>query len=538
LDEYEGLDADMVKLFSKAAASANVKVCVSSRPHLVFQDAFATGPGLRLQDLTASDIREYVTDRLTEDRQMQELIVREPIESPKLLYEIVTRSSGVFLWVELVVTSLLMGLGNHDSISDLQRRLRLLPRDLEQLYHRIVLKVDEIYREDTAQLFQLVDAASIGSNEWASIPANDFDGSEQLTIFTLALTQLEKYNVTNTNLNVPWDSAQIMKCCEDMDDRLKSRCGGLLETRFHKKTGLLPSTKVVYHHRTVRDFLVRPESRELLAGQTADTGFNANFMLHRAFTHQLSITPAELIREEDITICINASLTFAQRANTDGGIELPSSFEELITGAKKYWPKIKGGTFFLEEDPLKLAVCCGLDNYVKKVLSANPGLANQKNLLPLALVPKIKPPHLYINLFVRAMISLESKGQISMFDETLLQSNKNHFPSISMVKLLLEFGANPNQPFQGSTPWKHLLQYLYSVDDSYDSSSTSHWALAILVLLKYGAESSAVFEYQFENDMRKSKISKTFVTFPEVLNHMNLGDHKTEVFAELQRRTR
>jgi hypothetical protein len=35
LDEDEGLDADIAKLFSTAAASPNVKICASSRPHVV-----------------------------------------------------------------------------------------------------------------------------------------------------------------------------------------------------------------------------------------------------------------------------------------------------------------------------------------------------------------------------------------------------------------------------------------------------------------------------------------------------------------------
>jgi hypothetical protein len=56
------------------------------------------------------------------------------MQGPALVEEIVEKANEVFLWVKLVVQSLLAGLGNRDSITDLQRRLRELPSDLEKLY--------------------------------------------------------------------------------------------------------------------------------------------------------------------------------------------------------------------------------------------------------------------------------------------------------------------------------------------------------------------------------------------------------------------
>jgi hypothetical protein len=52
----------------------------------------------------------------------------EPVEAPKLIEEIVTAASGVFLWVKLIVASLLKGLGEHDEISDLQARCGRCPK--------------------------------------------------------------------------------------------------------------------------------------------------------------------------------------------------------------------------------------------------------------------------------------------------------------------------------------------------------------------------------------------------------------------------
>src|SRR6266536_1751278 len=45
LDEYEGDHGEMAESIRMLANSSNVKICVSSRPYLVFDDAFQGCPG-------------------------------------------------------------------------------------------------------------------------------------------------------------------------------------------------------------------------------------------------------------------------------------------------------------------------------------------------------------------------------------------------------------------------------------------------------------------------------------------------------------
>jgi hypothetical protein len=65
---------------------------------------------LMLQDLTYTDIKYYVTSRLEHDEGFELLRKREPTYATKLVESIVNKSSGVFLWVNLVVASLLGGM--------------------------------------------------------------------------------------------------------------------------------------------------------------------------------------------------------------------------------------------------------------------------------------------------------------------------------------------------------------------------------------------------------------------------------------------
>lgn len=94
LDEYEGdrngSHAEIARLFRTMACSANIKICLSSRPWLVFEDAFRFSPSLRLQDLTSGDIFQYVEDKLNGHDRMVQLLEQDPVSAKALVEEIVT----------------------------------------------------------------------------------------------------------------------------------------------------------------------------------------------------------------------------------------------------------------------------------------------------------------------------------------------------------------------------------------------------------------------------------------------------------------
>lgn len=155
LGEYNGNHSEIVQLFKTVATAPSTKLCISSRPWPVFLDAFKPYPGLILQDLTKGDITEYVQSRLEECPGMKALQLVEPEEAPLLIQEIVDKASGVFLWVRLVVTSLLSGLTNNDHIVDLKRRVEELPEELEELYSYMLKRIDPFYLAQALQLLHL-----------------------------------------------------------------------------------------------------------------------------------------------------------------------------------------------------------------------------------------------------------------------------------------------------------------------------------------------------------------------------------------------
>ena len=137
LDEYDGDHQELSNLIVSLSTKSNVKICVSSRPLVPFVDAFQEQPSIRLQDLTERDIRVYVAEKLGENKRFAQLRDEKPQDAKKLVHDIKEKASGVFLWVHLAVNSLLRGLENHNDMTDLQRRLRELPPELEALYSKL-----------------------------------------------------------------------------------------------------------------------------------------------------------------------------------------------------------------------------------------------------------------------------------------------------------------------------------------------------------------------------------------------------------------
>ncbi|PMD58378.1 uncharacterized protein K444DRAFT_563688, partial [Hyaloscypha bicolor E] len=134
LDEYNGDYEEISDYFSSLSNLPYVKFCIASRPLIVFKDSFNGFPSLKLQDLTSNDIQRYIKDKLNGHKRMKFWTTREPETCKRLVAQLINKAEGVFLWVKLVVKSLLKGLSQRDGIPQLLKRLDAFPSDLELLY--------------------------------------------------------------------------------------------------------------------------------------------------------------------------------------------------------------------------------------------------------------------------------------------------------------------------------------------------------------------------------------------------------------------
>lgn len=161
LDEYEGQPPTIAKYLSMLAQVPWLKICLSSRPLLEFDDAFGSGPSLRLQDLTQTDIDHFVKSSLRNNVNYQQLCVKQPVQALSLIEKIISRADGVFLWIKLVVQEIERGLANRDPLQDLQERIGIFPLDLEELFSSMLDNIDPFYIKKSALIFLIVRAAYI-----------------------------------------------------------------------------------------------------------------------------------------------------------------------------------------------------------------------------------------------------------------------------------------------------------------------------------------------------------------------------------------
>jgi hypothetical protein len=313
LDEYEGKPDDIISLVTLLKNTLQVKVCVSSRPWNEFEKVFGQDNSAKLymQDLTRGDIEAYVRDTFEKDMGFQEFMDENEEDTLDLISDIVNGANGVFLWVRLVVQSLLEGLTNADRASDLRRRLNSMPKDLNEFFERIIFGIDNFYHQQTSHFFQITLEASVALPlmcYWY-IDQEDVANDEPKYALELAIQPL---TVQRTTIRLK----QIRK-------RLNAYCKGLLEVQFYESSeddnsslgsSVLFNWKVDFLHRTVRDFLQTPEMEKLLQKWGAP-GFNVDVAICGGILAQIKTAPQEeeyFNEKGPITVLIDA---FASHAN-------------------------------------------------------------------------------------------------------------------------------------------------------------------------------------------------------------------------------
>lgn len=288
LDEYEGESTDLIELISSLCESPCVKACVSSRPWNAFTRAYhnRVGGELEVQKLTERDIKAYIADNMNADRTFQRLRKSHSTGCDRLMGDISSKAQGVFLWVYLVVRSLLRGLGNDDDLKILQRRLDSYPDTLDRYFDRMLNRIEDVYRVESSRLLLLAMSAEKALPFWAprcvELETEDNDYAEAIETppsardaslvygcdcaysraeFSLAMDASRagptfKLHADEDSVNhhcyylFGEDNEWTRQQKASLRRYLDSRCADLLE---------VVSGGIVFVHRTARDFLVQSD---------------------------------------------------------------------------------------------------------------------------------------------------------------------------------------------------------------------------------------------------------------------------------------
>jgi len=170
LDECSEDIRDIVYFFrsvttSAFRAGAQLDVCLSSRQYPTVTIRLC--PEVVVQDFNGSDIAYYVEQKFAASG------ISSDERWANLVREIIKKSSGVFLWVVLVIDILLRDRDDGKNIKHLEKRVTKVPQALEELFAQIVRGITSQQLRTTVRFFQwaLLAGRTLRLREWHHVLA-------------------------------------------------------------------------------------------------------------------------------------------------------------------------------------------------------------------------------------------------------------------------------------------------------------------------------------------------------------------------------
>ncbi|KAI4681631.1 hypothetical protein J4E81_009797 [Alternaria sp. BMP 2799] len=465
LDEYYGDSWDVIETMRDLSAAPNVKLCLSSRPWNCFQRSFGQENPyvLRIDDFTRPDIELFARETLL--RSYRGCVDFGSKIFDELIKDIGERAQGVFLWVRLVVRSLRDGIVNEDSVSLLQKRLRVIPSDLEDFFEQILGSVEEIYRSRMAGTFLAAMRTPL-----------------QLDLIHYYFLEQDDENF---NLDMPskrWDAPDIQRCAVQTERRLNGRFKGLLEAS--SMVGISADTKVDFLHRTLSDFLATKRMREKLESWVLGE-LNVCTAISRAL-----IAASKFIEENS---CLS-TLKLAVELAGQGAFETYDTghYFEVIDQAEVENERTRPfhSSCGLNCDIVQFAASIGHAEYLKYRVHKDGADLNLDRILKHVIARPVGLHEEY-DLMPSTIERYGSSSQLVDWFDPVLSTSVMDCVLPSLVKQLLELGANPNSLIDGVSSWTTFADELPKFINS--KQELQCWAV-LKIFVENGADLNTATE--------------------------------------------
>lgn len=216
LDEYEGSVLELIQFLKSLAMKENsqgnsVKICVSSRPEPVPSQLLQHLPQLSMSDHNTSGIQAYCSLTLGE----LEPVILEGLDVSKISQTIAKRAEGVFLWALFALDQLIQGHSSAENLEEILLRLDSIPSELEEVYDRMLRRMEPLAKKECMVMLQLVCFAK-----------ENLLWQEHLVATEIAMG---KDFVISEHIRGDEDSANASKLYGTRAKRLRAKAVGLLE---------------------------------------------------------------------------------------------------------------------------------------------------------------------------------------------------------------------------------------------------------------------------------------------------------------------
>lgn len=288
LDEFVGHEDSLLSaLFGWVNSGLdNIKICVSSREHTIFQQRFAACPKVRLHEITHSDILAFVEEKLQNNKDAN-LPPYELEEVIRLGNGLVYNAEGVFLWASLAVKVLEKGLLIHDSIPRLRAKIKSLPSELEELFEHLFRSIQiELDPNDRQRAMQTLSIFVQKAKVEKMFQYDYWDRDKSIDLLQLSfLDEYERHPTFLARLMGHLSDGELDRRLERCRRVVNSGCMGLvsvtLTDRLSNVAGISaakPSTRfrtetAFLAHRSLIEFFKRPDVGDEIERFTKDFDF-------------------------------------------------------------------------------------------------------------------------------------------------------------------------------------------------------------------------------------------------------------------------
>ena len=272
LDEFSGNHIEMVDFLRKESSkSSSLKVIVSSRPEPVLVEGFRGCPQLRLEDLTHGDISQYIHGKLYSHTRKSEFQGNAMDDLAKIIS---SRASGVFLWVVLVVQSLLRGLSEGDDIDELEDIVDGYPDELHDLYKHMFGRMKIAHRLQASKFFQYIfRCIEVEKTPPTALRLSFIDKGDQMSSLCWPIRFMSR---KEKDIRI-----------STVESRLRSRCCGLIEVH-HTETQDEGTVSLL--HMSALDFWRDPVIQDHIVSETQGTCFDASEGLLASMIARMKVT--------------------------------------------------------------------------------------------------------------------------------------------------------------------------------------------------------------------------------------------------------
>lgn len=526
LDEYiadQGTHDELARFFVDLCRSSKMKAILSSRPLGAFQDVLGDCPNLRLQDLTVDDIDFYVTDRINKHKRVIYLKDDDPGAVEELINEIKTKAEGVFLWVKLAVNTLLDGLQSYDSIDDLKDRLQELPGEVDELYMCMLERIPPRYRIEASKLLQLVTCfRSFGMGTLTTLAMSFAMEKDPLKAINTRVQKISEGEVINRGMILQGRLAAICSgffeihrppVTEESEMAVDPNHAWVRLAKHTRRENSAPEivqieefeswrrAEVEFLHRTAADFLGQRHIVNYLTNITSQGNFDPVKSLLRSCVFRVKTFPCEYVTSlpsGELGEVLLEAFLYASKLEAVTGRVQATLLDELDRSIAHHRQKLKHWDVMHDKN----AAHC-------RRAEAHASFEHYEPFIGMAMRYGL---HKYFKFKVSKAGLSECEGEarpllFSALRDPCLRSNqrasrvpvKQQPPSLQLVKLILDAGADPNTSWHGLTAWAYACIIFFELSLEHNrggatSESLNNYAHIMAVLIVAGADPNVLIE--------------------------------------------